>query len=455
VDVLGSWMRVRGTGKIRRRPRAHEDVVARLCFESPIFHPTVVFRTGPGASGRLAGKLVYDPLRPYAEDYDLWVRLALEHGARFANLPEPMIEYRVHEGSVGQRRTAEQGRTTSAIRRGQLERLGLSPTEAQMALHDRVSTRGVGRASVSLGDCDAWLAKLARANATGHLYPDRAFARLIQGKRRAIARRRAAPGIASMKIGLLVIATGRYRPLAGALIDSARKHFFTDAQVEVFLFGDVDPRRADVRFFPIEHEPWPMVTLKRYHAFDRYADALREMDFVFYCDADMRFVAPCDASVLPPSRRGLVAVHHPAYFQRNAGWRARLSRMAEAAGLRGGFGWHVELPFERNPDSKACLADRASRTYYAGGFNGGERGAFLEMAARIRRWVDEDLARGVVARWHDESHLNRYLADHPPHGLTPAYCYPERGYPHLASLSPVLLALEKDHRALRREPNEA
>lgn len=45
----------------------------------------------------------------------------------------------------------------------------------------------------------------------------------------------------------------------------------------------------------------------------------------------------------------------------------------------------------------------------------------------MARWIDEDALNGVTAVWHDESHWNRYLVNHPPTlSLTPSYCwYPD------------------------------
>ena len=72
------------------------------------------------------------------------------------------------------------------------------------------------------------------------------------------------------------------------------------------------------------------------------------------------------------------------------------------------------------------------------------------MASTLRDAIEADRANGVTAVWHDESHLNRYLRAHPPKRLTPAYCYPESGWPHLAHLAPVIVALDKDHAYFRQ-----
>lgn len=63
------------------------------------------------------------------------------------------------------------------------------------------------------------------------------------------------------------------------------------------------------------------------------------------------------------------------------------------------------------------------------------------------RAVAEDETNGLVAVWHDESHWNRYLLDHPPDvELPPSYCSPE-GWP--VDEPARILALRKDHAAIR------
>ncbi len=66
-------------------------------FVTPLRHPTVMFRrTRLGA-----GRLVYDPAYPCAEDFDLFRRLAEETG--LAETAEPHLAYRLHAGSVTSR----------------------------------------------------------------------------------------------------------------------------------------------------------------------------------------------------------------------------------------------------------------------------------------------------------------------------------------------------------------
>lgn len=85
-------------------------------FATPLRHPTVMFRrTRLGA-----GRLVYDPAYPCAEDFDLFRRLAEETGV--AETAEPLLAYRLHSGSVTARQMERMVRTHIAILRENLAR---------------------------------------------------------------------------------------------------------------------------------------------------------------------------------------------------------------------------------------------------------------------------------------------------------------------------------------------
>ncbi len=222
-----------------------------------------------------------------------------------------------------------------------------------------------------------------------------------------------------MTTALCVIATGKYRCFVPDLWNSARRHFLPGRDVRLFVFADAPPA-VQCKFIPTKHRPWPGPTLYRYHAMLAAERKLRACDYVFYCDADMRFAAPVGQEVLG----ALTAVVHPGFAGRPTG----------------------EYTYERRPESRAYIAPGAGRHYYAGGFQGGRADAYLAAMESMRAAIDEDLRRGLVAVWHDESHWNRYCLDHPPEVvLPPAYCCPE-SWPMDGR---KLLALDKDHGALR------
>jgi glycosyltransferase involved in cell wall biosynthesis len=71
----------------------HEDIANARFIENPVIHPTVLMRRRvlDAAGG-------YRDV-PWAEDHDLWLRM-LQHGARFAKVPECLLEWRDSAGRL-------------------------------------------------------------------------------------------------------------------------------------------------------------------------------------------------------------------------------------------------------------------------------------------------------------------------------------------------------------------
>jgi glycosyltransferase involved in cell wall biosynthesis len=82
---------------------------------SPIVHPSAIIRKSH------LGSLRYDIRLPHAQDYDLWLALRARH--ELGNLPEFLLLYRVHPGSITSRHRGSQIRSTHEIAS---RRLGLN-----------------------------------------------------------------------------------------------------------------------------------------------------------------------------------------------------------------------------------------------------------------------------------------------------------------------------------------
>ncbi len=222
------------------------------------------------------------------------------------------------------------------------------------------------------------------------------------------------------RVAVLIPATQRYTALIAPLLASFDGRFLTDCEVEPIVLTDL-PAKVPARTLFIEHHPWPGVAMRKYQYFCQYQKELSEFDYVFMCDADMRVVAPIGREILGE----LVATQHSGYFD----------KPAEA------------FPYERNPASTAFIANGAGTVYAQTAFFGGTTKAVLAMAADRNAAIEADNAQGLVAIWHDESHFNRYIYDHPAEVvLSPSYCFPEgSSYP----FEPKILALDKDHDVIR------
>ena len=231
-----------------------------------------------------------------------------------------------------------------------------------------------------------------------------------------------------MKICILSIATNKYIKFVERLLDNIEENFLNGHEIQCLLFTDHEVETSDnVRVCKIDHEPWPIPTLKRYNYFMKEKDFISTFDYCYYFDVDMGIVDKVGDEVLSD---GIVATMHP--YQ--------------------SFYPKEQRTYDRNPKSLAYVPfGQEGEYYYAGGFNGGSTKEFLKMSEVIADRVNKDLEKGVIALWHDESHMNRYLIDNPPSlSLTPSYCFAEEqmqnpNYPY----EPKIIALKKDHSELR------
>ena len=98
ADICGSWIRFFGDRQGEwHMPVDDAAIRAYLMFNSPLAHPSVLARAS------LMRAHPYDPANQHAEDYGLWCTLALA-GAKFANVPQVLLDYRTHAGQITQSR---------------------------------------------------------------------------------------------------------------------------------------------------------------------------------------------------------------------------------------------------------------------------------------------------------------------------------------------------------------
>ncbi|MEX0346017.1 MAG: family 6 glucosyltransferase [Rhizobiaceae bacterium] len=207
-----------------------------------------------------------------------------------------------------------------------------------------------------------------------------------------------------MKIAILYICTGSYRVFFDGFYQSSETNFLTGHDKTYFVFSDqpLDSTYANAEFVEQENLGWPGNTLDRYSVFTKIRDRLKEFDHIYFFNANCQFVEPVGEEFLGQDDE-IVVVRHPGHHDR------------EVAGL----------PYERDARSRACVASGEAKYYVAGGINGGPRDAYLQFIEVAREAIEADKKAGVMPVWHDESHLNRYVIDHPHRLLDPGYCYPE------------------------------
>ena len=105
VGLLGSWAdRIDEQGAIVRSlkpPTGPEQLTSQLTRSNPFVHSSIMLRK---AIAQRVG--LYRPAFQGAEDYDLWLRIS--EVTKIANLPEFLLQYRVHSESVTHRARVRQ-----------------------------------------------------------------------------------------------------------------------------------------------------------------------------------------------------------------------------------------------------------------------------------------------------------------------------------------------------------
>jgi hypothetical protein len=218
------------------------------------------------------------------------------------------------------------------------------------------------------------------------------------------------------KVGILYICTGKYEVFWEDFYKSFEEKFLNGCELHYFVFtdaehiyGEEDNMRIHKKH--IEALPWPLITLFRFKTFLSIEEDLTKLDYLMFFNSNM--ICNDNISVeefLPRKEMGeeLFVTVHPGYAHSLSCY----------------------MPFERSKKSYAYVPYNKSKKYVCGGVNGGTPEAFLRMSKILNRAIDEDLKKNVIARWHDESHLNRYIVDRTDvRILGPGYCYPcGKGY---------------------------
>lgn len=210
-----------------------------------------------------------------------------------------------------------------------------------------------------------------------------------------------------------------YWEFAKEMVEGSKKFFLPGHDIDYFLWSDMPPEMSyGATVFPTEPVEWPMPTLMRYHLFLQQEEKLKDYDYIFYCDVDMKFVNVVGDEILG---QGLTAGTHPGYYIRKELW----------------------PPYEPNAESASYIKrpgivmsdegkPRFMPIYAAGGLQGGKASAYIEAMRQITKIVDKDLAKSYIPIWNDESAWNKYLFEVLPKEeldkvlfLNPSYIYPD------------------------------
>jgi hypothetical protein len=234
-----------------------------------------------------------------------------------------------------------------------------------------------------------------------------------------------------MKIAFLSIATNKYINYIPKLFESLDKYAFNDNDVQLSLLVFTN---QNISFKPsnkiqgittnVTHVPFPLVSLLRYHYYYAVKEQLQNFDYIYHLDCDLEIVKPISKEILGER----VCVEHP--------------------GMNKDYTHRQLFPYDYNSSSKAYVPPNLGTCYYQNCLQGGSSLEFIKMCSLLKDNIEVDLRNNYIARWHDESYMNCYMAYNPPTIVLPkTYAYPEK-WEHREDIK--ILHLDKNHLEIRK-----
>ncbi len=247
-------------------------------------------------------------------------------------------------------------------------------------------------------------------------------------------------------VGICSIATNGYDKYLIDCIESYSNMRNTEFLTNWYIFSDVaDELRGKIanskeihfHFFQIKSYGWPEATLLRYQIYADHLESLND-DYLMHLDADMLFTSNFVFPNLDIDSNTMFFVLHPGFANTRLGFRNPLKEIKKLLRLLmiGGHG-----AWETRKISNAYVPRKLRRVYFCGGIWFGKKMEFSDFVSKQSVSVADDLANNIIAKWHDESHLNRYAAYNKVMILGPQYCYD--GKVELSSKKPLVIAVEK------------
>jgi hypothetical protein len=216
-----------------------------------------------------------------------------------------------------------------------------------------------------------------------------------------------------MKVTIGFIGTGRYLDYLPNYYKYIKENFLVrcDKTILVFTDGELNDVPSDIKVYHQEHLDWPYITLNRFEILQKAREEIENSDYFIFLDADTLVVDPISQHMLlDDSIESFIGVHHPCHYLNMPP--------------------HNQFPgaFEFDTESCASISEiDDTSVYFQGCLWGGKPEPVLEMMEILDGNIKDDMSNGIIAQWHDESHLNKFYAGRRSQVLVlpPSFAYPE------------------------------
>lgn len=210
-------------------------------------------------------------------------------------------------------------------------------------------------------------------------------------------------------IAIIYLAIGKYDVFWDEFYHSCEQFLFSESKKHYFVFTDssklLSLQSENVTIIPYIDRGWVTNVMAKSHCILSVRSSLEKYEYVFYINANYKVLSPISCQDILPGE--------------NEGYLSALS-----------FDIYRDLDkelygYDRNPESQAFIPYGEGSYYYQGGFYGGRVTEVLALTEAIEYASQIDRAKGIMALWHDESYLNKYLLNRTPRIISMQYCKPE------------------------------
>jgi hypothetical protein len=188
---------------------------------------------------------------------------------------------------------------------------------------------------------------------------------------------------------------------------------FTDQPTKIQEISS-NLRNTAVTWKEIPSYGWPEATLFRFAIFNQFGDFTKDGVYV-YTDADMLVLDSFLTSIQDFYKVGyLGVVLHPGYRHK-----LQIKDLRHLSGIKN---WLRDVKlilrygalgtWETDKRSLAFVPRAQREAYVCGGLWMADKSTFRQICIELARRIEQDFSQDLMACWHDESHLNWYVANH-------------------------------------------
>ncbi|XP_068275099.1 histo-blood group ABO system transferase 1-like [Nyctibius grandis] len=211
--------------------------------------------------------------------------------------------------------------------------------------------------------------------------------------------------------GVVTFAVKKYVQFIEGFMSSANKYFLAGHQVNFYLFTDNPEQISHLQMAPENHlfvipvrnySQWQDISMSRMDIISRYIQSQfqYEVDYLYSIDIDVQLFEHIGVEIID------------ALVGTISSWQYTAHRESKS--------------YETRTESQAAIPKGEGDFYYTASFYGGSVAEVYKLTRACFKGIVKDRENGIEARWHDESHLNKYFLYHKPTRLlSPEYCWEE------------------------------